>query len=502
MRFDVFSARFEEIEKDQKKLALAASDEDLSWLDFSNRVTAFSEMVRDLGVPSGHPVIIYGHKEALFVIAMAALMSRDVFYIPVDTIIPVDRLKRIKEISGAEVIVNCTGKDINVSFPVEITATDRFRVLSIPDYNIISNEGDPIRYTIFTSGSTGEPKGVQISRSALFDFATWMKDDFGFSGDDVFVNQAPFSFDLSVFEVTCFLHLGATLVLNTNEHCKVPDLFLQRQSSYLGTVLVSTPSFVYLYLRESGFIAPKLPNLKTFLFCGEILPNKTAARLFEKFPVSRVLNTYGPTEATVATTLLEITKDICNTYPTLPVGFSKPRSGLRIANESGNEDEPGEIIIYGDNVSLGYMNNPLLNDEKFFQVNGKRAYRTGDVGYIREGMLFFNGRNDEQVKLHGFRIELDEINHHLRTLTFVDDAVTVPMKKDDEVRRLISFVILKQQTSLPGDPVQEIYSELNKSVPSYMLPSEIVFVDQFPYNANHKIDRSVLIEQYRNNQVY
>jgi D-alanine--poly(phosphoribitol) ligase subunit 1 len=287
------------------------------------------------------------------------------------------------------------------------------------------------------------------------------------------------------------------LVLNTNETCKNPEKFIERQSVYKGTVWVSTPSFVYVYLREPAFSISSLPTLKSFLFCGEILPNKTASRLLDKFPGVRVLNTYGPTEATVATTLTEITREICNKYPSLPVGFSKPRSGLQIINESGNEEDTGEIIIYGDNVSLGYLNNPEMNSEKFFEVDGKRAYRTGDVGYIQNKMLFFKGRNDEQVKLHGYRIELDEINYHLRCILFVDNAVTIPLKKDDEVKRLVSFVILKQKMDLPANPSIDIMEKLTHAIPSYMVPGEIILVNEFPYNANHKIDRFKLLELYR-----
>ena len=498
MRFDVESGRFEETEINPQKLALAASDEDLTWMEFRERVGKFAEMIDEIGIASGHPVIIYGHKEALFIIAIAALMSRDIFYIPVDTSIPLDRVKRIREISGSEVLVNCSGREIDLGIPVVINGCHSYQVIH-PTKNIsYSREGDPIRYTIFTSGSTGEPKGVQISRSALIDFATWMKEDFGFSDKDVFVNQAPLSFDLSVYELTCFLHLGATLVLNTGEICKNPEIFIQRQSGYKSTVWVSTPSFVYVYLRDPSFTQNGVPTLKSFLFCGEILPNKTAVRLISKFPGARILNTYGPTEATVATTLTEITKEVCEQYPSLPVGYSKPRSGLMILNESHNEEEPGEIIIFGDNVSVGYLNNPEMNLDKFFIHQGKRAYRTGDVGYIRNGMLFFNGRNDEQVKLHGYRIELDEINYHIRRIPFVDDAVTVPLKKDDEVKRLISFVILKESGNLPKDPSAEIKSRLDQALPSYMVPGEIIRIKEFPYNTNHKIDRFRLLEIYRN----
>jgi D-alanine--poly(phosphoribitol) ligase subunit 1 len=170
-------------------------------------------------------------------------------------------------------------------------------------------------------------------------------------------------------------------------------------------------------------------------------------------------------------------------------------------NESGNEEEPGEIIIYGDNVSVGYLNNPELNLEQFFVHKGKRAYRTGDVGYIQDRMLFFNGRNDEQVKLHGYRIELDEINYHLRCIPFVDNAVTVPLKKDEEVKRLISFVILKQKMSLPPNPAAEIINRLAHTLPAYMVPVEIIVVNEFPYNANHKIDRFRLLEIYRNQKI-
>jgi D-alanine--poly(phosphoribitol) ligase subunit 1 len=222
---------------------------------------------------------------------------------------------------------------------------------------------------------------------------------------------------------------------------------------------------------------------------------QTAQRLLILFPNARVLNTYGPTEATVATTIVNITPDVIKKYPSfLPVGYCKKASQLVIKNESDNPGEAGDIVIVGDNVSIGYLKRPELNEKSFFTYNKRRAYNTGDQGYIKDDMLFFLGRNDDQVKLHGYRIELDEISTQLKYHPLIDEVATIPLKKGTEVVRIISYVLLKDKTT--KSTKEELIEFLSHKLPIYMLPSDIRFINELPYNNNFKIDRKKLAEMY------
>ena len=323
------------------------------------------------------------------------------------------------------------------------------------------------------------------------DFEKWLNSDFGLSKDSVFMNQAPFSFDLSVYELVGFLSLGATIVLNSKDTIENHLLYFERLKKYSCDVWVSTPSFISKLLLSSEFEEKNIKSLKTFLFCGEVLPSNTVKRIKNSFPSSIVLNTYGPTEATVATTLIEITSDILEKYSkNLPVGYVKENSKINLLDI--DEQNIGELEIVGDNVSIGYFKNEELNKQKFEKKYEKRSFRTGDFGYFEDGLLFFSNRKDELIKLHGFRIELGEIDKELLSDKMVSESITIPLKRGNDVAKIISFVIGSKSLD-----IEVLKHNISKNLPYYMIPSDIVVLDKFPYNSNHKIDKNELINFYK-----
>ena len=238
--------------------------------------------------------------------------------------------------------------------------------------------------------------------------------------------------------------IGGTILLNDKTTNSNPQKLIDRVEKYAGTVWISTPSFALLFARMEPFSV--MNTIHSFLFCGEVLPNPLAKNLLANYK-ARVLNTYGPTEATVATTLVDITTEIIAAHDPLPVGSSKKESELIIEN--------GEIIIKGPNVSMGYLNRPDLNAEKFIEIDGVRAFKTGDEGRLENGMLFFNGRNDDLVKLHGYRIELNEINATILKLASIENSATLALRRNGEVKKIVSLVQLKDQVELSKDEISE-----------------------------------------------
>lgn len=495
MRFDIVTGTFEDTDVDCGRLAVIGSDRVLTWNELRTEVGEWTSMLKSLELSPGHPIMVHGHKQADMVVAMLACIAMDLPYIPLDQVVPLERVERIRQMTGSAVLLNCTGTAAQVQAAI-IVEQGKVMRRAAPAFSspLQPRSNDPIRYIIFTSGSTGEPKGVQITREAAASFLHWMTVDFGFTPEDVFVNQAPFSFDLSVYELFTALHSGATLLLNDAATCKDSVGFLDRVRQYRGSVWVSTPTFAYLYLTEPRFLAEEVPSLKTFLFCGEALPKMTAQRLLDRFPSARVLNTYGPTEATVATTLIDVTRDVLARYPDMPVGFPKPEGLVRTV-PSGTKEDPGEIEILGPHVSIGYFNNAALNAEKFFLEDGQRGFRTGDYGYFQDGILFFNGRRDEQVKLNGFRIELGDITAQMLAVPGVADAIAVPLKSGETVKRIVGFV-RSQQAGKEEELRASILVHLKRTLPEYMVPGDVAFVDAFPVNASHKTDRKALIDLY------
>jgi D-alanine--poly(phosphoribitol) ligase subunit 1 len=244
-----------------------------------------------------------------------------------------------------------------------------------------------------------------------------------------------------------------------------------------------------------------LPALRRFLFCGETLPPDVAASLLDRFPRAQVWNTYGPTEATCATTSVRVDRAVLTRERPLPVGRTKPGTRILVVDEEGSPAPPGsrgEIVIAGPNVSVGYLGRPDLTAQAFFELDGVRAYRTGDQGRFEGEMLFFEGRVDHQVKLHGYRVELGDVEANLRGLARVREAVVLPVLKDGVPDSLAAFVVLDGgPAGSPTEVASALRAELRDRLPVYMLPRRVEIVDSLPTNLNGKIDRRRLAEMLR-----
>ncbi|MFA7081406.1 MAG: AMP-binding protein [Bacteroidales bacterium] len=501
MRYDFNKKEFVDKDIDSNKLAIVGSDHETDWDSLQVTTERLTCILKDLNISKGCPIIIYGHKEALFPAAILSCIHSTTTYIPIDKIYPVERIKKIIEITGVQVIIQCSENIPIIDIPVlikhnlEIVTTGEIDNKTT-DYN---SEKEVPQYIMFTSGSTGEPKGVQITNSCILNFVNWASRAFNLSKGDVFMNQAPFTFDVSLCDIINSFRLGSTLVLSSTDMIKDQDSFLERLNHYKCSVWTSTPSFVYIFLRNQKFNTHNIPSLKSFIFMGEDLPNRTCSKIRDIFNESKIFNAYGPTEATIVTTLVEIDDDIIKNYPLLPIGYPKDDSILLIDKQNPNDKE-GELIIVGDNVCTGYFKDEELSKEKFFIHNGQRAYKTGDLAYYENDMLFCIGRNDDQIKMHGFRIELNEISMVICENSLVSEAITIALKRNNEVKKIISFVILEDDIS-KEDLVSILIPFLEKKLPYYMIPGDIDIVKEFPYNISHKIDKNTLISDYLNRKL-
>ncbi len=442
--------------------------------------------------------MIYGHKEAFFPVAILAAMMCDLPYIPVDRIYPMERLLRIMEQSGSQVLVMCGDYPVRGIAALEINANFKLTHNKTPDFKagIPYRQEDPLRYVLFTSGSTGKPKGVQITRESLLSFCDWLKTDYDFCAEDVFLNQSLFTFDVSLYDLVGALQHGGCMLLIDTGISKDPERLFKKLKHYRCSVWISTPSYVYMYLRENWMQAAELPSLRKFLFAGEDLGIPVVRALMTQFPNAAIFNAYGPTEATVTTTLAEINAEMV-LQGRIPIGYPRNGGSISIRNAENNPAIEGELVISGPHVSIGYLNDPELTLRKFEFSGNQRSFLTGDLGYIENGLIYFTGRNDDMIKLHGYRIELGEISSVIRSLDFVDDAITIPLKRGEEIKRIISFYILRN----PDDPQKQTFpgrikSLLNEKLPSYMVPGDLMELTEFPLNTNQKTDRGALLKLY------
>jgi D-alanine--poly(phosphoribitol) ligase subunit 1 len=429
------------------------------------------------------PVAIVGHKEPEMLIGFLAAVKSGRPYIPIDRSIPAHRADRIVQSSQA----------IAALTPAQISEISGGRSSAKP----IRLERDDPFYIIYTSGSSGEPKGVVITLQCLTTFLNWMLEEQQLiEGRETFLNQAPFSFDLSVMDLYLTLATAGTLFSIGKEEIENPKKLYSAFGRSGITSWVSTPTFAQMCLVERRFGRAMLPELRRFLFCGETLAPETASQLLDRFPEANVWNTYGPTEATVACASVCVTRDLLGRYSPLPIGAPMP--GAKIFVADGNtapvaEGDRGEIIIAGTNVSTGYLGRPELTNSSFFRLGGLRAYHTGDWGRIKDNFLFFEGRIDGQVKVNGHRIELGDLEENLRALATVADAVVLPIIRKGAPESLAAFVVLVQR----GPETEfalgtQLKAQLAERVPAYMLPRKFLFYDAFPITANGKTDRRKL----------
>lgn len=397
---------------------------------------------------SKNPVILKGRKQIHMLAGIIACLMTSRAYIPCDENIPPMRLEYLTELSGADTVIDADFSPAN-------EALEEFE-----------NDDSGIAYIIFTSGSTGKPKGVPISRKNLKAFTTKlllkMPALYEQRGKTV-LNQARFSFDLSVADIYFSLCTGSTLYALGTETQRDPEA-LMNALKYSGAGLaVMTPTFAKYCLCMPEFGRELMSELRCIFFCGETLESKTVRKLFERFDGIKIINAYGPTEATCAVCGVEITPDMCS-LSYLPAG----KTDLTTCDIFIRD---GEIMLRGESVFGGYLGAQPLTD----------AYSTGDKGEIRDGYIYCHGRKYGYIKYKGHRIETDEIKNAVLAIEGIEQCEVTAVKNSGGAvtgitAKAVSF-------SLDEKAVKSKLSEL---LPDYMIPKSIKILDKISFNDNGK----------------
>ena len=476
--------------------------------DLKKDSDSLAAQIDRLGLPDKSPVVVFGGQEYEMLATFVALTKSGHAYIPIDSHSALERVAAIVEVAEPSLIIAINDFPLaDVTAPIFSAEQVQTAFREGASYELSHPvQGDDNYYIIFTSGTTGKPKGVQISHNNLLSFTNWMITDkeFATPARPQMLAQPPYSFDLSVMYWAPTLALGGTLFA-------LPSAVTQDFKQLFETILslpiaiwTSTPSFADMALLSDDFNSQKLPQLTHFYFDGEELTVKTAQKLRDRFPQARIINAYGPTEATVALSAVAVTDEMLQHCKRLPIGYTKADSPTFVIDEEGQKvpnGQQGEIIVCGPAVSKGYLNNPEKTSEAFFEFEGLPAYHTGDVGSMTdEGLLLYGGRMDFQIKFNGFRIELEDVSQNLNKSKYVESAVAVPRyNKDHKVQNLLAYVILKdgvaEQFEREIDITKAIKEDLQDIMMSYMMPSKFLYRETLPLTPNGKIDIKGLISE-------
>ena len=444
------------------------NDDSISYRECYDKVLELSNNLKKEG---SSPIIIFGDKSINTFIAILSCIVSKRCYIPLYKCTPLDRINDIINKAGVKLII--TDNEIKI---------DNINCLSIDDinnrYNNIEEyyENDnKYAYIIFTSGSTGESKGVPISYDNLNHFINWVTnlEEFKDCNNINVLSQASFSFDLSVMDIYFSIYKNNSIIcINSCDRSDINKVYNVIKENSIN-FLIMTPTFIKMLLLDKDFNSNNYDCIKYMFFCGELLEVETIKKVKERFKNVKVINAYGPTEATCFVTMTEIENNMLE-EEYLPVGkINSSAVNISILND--------EILLEGSSVFNGYLNSNKI----------EKQYHTGDIGYIKESYLYCKGRIDSQIKYMGYRIELGDIENNLLKINNVKEAVVICKYKDNTniVKLIKAYAVVSNNIS-----EEYIKNELSKLIPSYMIPKVIEIVDSIPVNNNGKYDRRSLCE--------
>jgi fengycin family lipopeptide synthetase D len=423
-------------------------------------------------------------------LAVHGLQFLNKAHVPLDSSSPDERLKVILQDVSSPVVVGQS------KFRERIEALGVCQFLDIDDL-LKDSTGklivgppkprDPI-YMIYTSGTTGNPKGVVNIREGLINRAEWQRDHYGLNSHCKFLFKTPYTFDVSMWELTVPFLVGATLVIGGPKiHLKINEV-IKTIEKYELTDIHFVPSVLHIFLEILG--NKPLPSLKRVFCSGEGLNTELSRKFFESSLTSELHNLYGPTEASVEVSYWKCSRDDFKRYPITPIGYPIRNIHFYIVDENNKvvpENQKGELLIGGIGVAAGYYKMGSLTMQKFvddpLDPSKGKVYKTGDLVLKNsDGIYEFFGRMDFQVKINGQRVELSEIENALMR---IDSLARVSVLYEEN----LLFAFLEKKTPVEVEYINEF---LRKFLPNYMIPAHFVFIENWPLNSSGKTDRNYL----------
>jgi amino acid adenylation domain-containing protein len=481
-------------------IALEHGGETLTYEELNRRADRLAAHLRGRGVGPEVLVGLAVERSPAMVVAMLAVLKAGGAYLPLDPAYPEARRAMMLEDSRAAVVLT-TGKDSKDTKDTKDEGSS-VSLLSLRSLASLGSLGSPqptnAAYVIYTSGSTGRPKGVVVEHRSIAAYTAGAAAAFGLGPEDRVLQFASISFDTSGEEIHPTLASGATLVLRPEDMALSLAHFL-REVERLRITVLDLPTAYWHELAAGLGREGTLPACVRLVILGgeKALPDRLALWREKVGPGVRLLNTYGPTEATIVASRCDLTRGPAEA----PIGRPIPGARAYVLDRSGQPVPaglPGELYIGGSGLARGYLNRPEITAERFIpdpsaSVPGERLYRTGDlVRWRREGELEFLGRVDHQVKVRGFRVEPEEIEAALRGHPAVHDAAVSVKPGPGGDPRLVAYTV-REETGRIETPA-DLKAYLRERLPEFMVPAVFVELPALPLTPSGKVDRRALPE--------
>ncbi|WJM07716.1 non-ribosomal peptide synthetase [Paenibacillus sp. PK1-4R] len=464
--------------------AVVFEGQQLSYAELNERANQLARTLRSVGVLPNQLVGLMVRRSLETVIGILAVLKAGGAYVPIDPEYPEERIRYILENSNAQLLL--TQRELLQQVPFEGT------VLALDDKQFYSDDGsnleaasgpNDLAYVIYTSGTTGKPKGVMLEHRGLVSLKLMFADRLGITEQDRIVQFASLSFDASCWEVFKALYFGAALYIPTAETILDTRLFESYMNEHAITAAILPPTY-------SAHLNPdRLPSLTKLVTGGSAVSAEFVQQWKAKV---HYFNAYGPTEASIVTTLWDADEQQPERR-VIPIGRPLANHQIFILDAHLQLVPPGvdgELCVAGVGLARGYLNQPELTAEKFVEhpfAPGERLYRTGDLArWLPDGNMEYLGRIDHQVKIRGFRIEVGEIEEQLLKIDSVQETIVIA-REGKSGQELCAYLV----ASLPLT-LGELRSALAQKLPNYMIPAHFVQLPRMPLTPNDKIDRKAL----------
>lgn len=473
----------EQVRKTPENIAIVFEGKEMTYATLNEKANRLAHfLVEEESVKPNDVVGLVFDRTFEMIIAILGVLKSGAAYLPIDPSFPDDRIEYMTKNSNAKLVLTNSDKKTNA---VNIKNIDFSSYVS--DNLKIKNKLDDLVYIIYTSGTTGRPKGVMIQHKNLLNLVFAINDAKKLEEAKVALSITNYTFDMFVIETLVTMFLGKKIILANANEAIMPDKISNLIEKYNIQIMFITPSKLELIVENEEYLS-KLKTIKKLTIAGEKFSEKIYKKISQNFTDIDVFNGYGPSETTVCSSVklvenindITIGKPINNTYSYI---FDRKNRLLPIFVQ-------GELCVFGKGVGKGYLNNYEQTKKAFINIDNELVYKTGDFAFYNfNGELVYVGRQDNQIKINGQRIEIEEIEKQLDSENDVVKSYILIDKNN-----IIAYIKVDGDIKDIQETVNKIKINLSKKLPMYMLPSSYIIIENFPINSSGKIDKNTLLE--------